>query len=89
MYINLSSDVVVKKRDIIGIFDIDNTTVDKATRKFLSTCEKNNQVVNVSYELPKSFVLCSSSKKRKNKNKKSKLYISQFASTTLVKRNLF
>ncbi len=87
MYLNLSSDIVVKKSDIIGIFDIDNTTVDKATRKFLAKCQKNGEVVNVSYELPKSFILCS--KKNKKGKKTNKLYISQFSSSTLVKRNLF
>ena len=80
MYIHLGQETVVKEEDIIGIFDLDSTTVSKHTRKFLEIAEKKNRVVNVSFELPKSFVLCA------NKGK-SKVYISQLSSLTLQKRS--
>ncbi len=79
MYIHLGGDYVVPEDEIIGIFDLENTTVSKNTRDFLNLSEKNNQVINVSYELPKSFVLTS-------KNNKNKVYISQISPTTLYKR---
>ena len=80
MYIHLGQETVVKEEDIIGIFDLDSTTVSKHTRKFLEIAEKKKRVVNVSFELPKSFVLC------ENKGK-SKVYISQLSSLTLQKRS--
>ena len=40
MYLHLGEQKVVKKRDIIGIFDMDNTTVMKSTRTFLNNAEK-------------------------------------------------
>lgn len=90
MYLHLGAEIIVKNSDIIGIFDMDNTTINKSTRNFLAKCEKNKEVVNVSYELPKTFVLCNKkSKNKRNKHKKNRLYISQLASSTLVKRNLF
>ncbi|MBR4099616.1 MAG: DUF370 domain-containing protein [Clostridia bacterium] len=79
MYIHLGGEYVVFQDDIIGIFDLENTTVSKATRKFLNLSEKRKEVINVSYELPKSFILTS----KKNKNK---VYISQISPGTLNKR---
>ncbi len=79
MYIHLGQETVVKDEEIIGIFDLDSSTVSKHTRKFLNLAEKRKEVINVSFELPKSFVLC-------NKDKKNKVYISQISSATLLKR---
>lgn len=80
MFLHLGQDTVVKFEDIIGIFDMDTTTVQKNSREFLNKAEKNGEIINVSYELPKSFVVC-------NKNKKNKVYISQISSSTLQKRS--
>lgn len=82
MYIHLGQETVVKEDEIVGIFDLDSTTVSKHSRKFLNLAEKRKEVINVSYELPKSFVLC-------NKNKENKVYISQISSQTLLKRSGF
>ena len=80
MFVHLGVDSVVKEDDIIGIFDLDSTTVSKHTRKFLNEAEKQKQVINVSFELPKSFVLC-------GKKKNTMVYISQLSSSTLYKRS--
>lgn len=82
MYIHLGQEKVIKSKDVIGIFDLDSTTVSKHTRKFLNCAEKRGEVVTVSYELPKSFVVCS-------KKKENKIFISQLSSTTLLKRSEF
>ena len=57
MYLHLGQDTVVTVETVIGIFDIDECTVSKKTRDYLTAAEKNGNVVNVSYELPKSFVV--------------------------------
>ena len=80
MYVHLGVDSVVKEDDIIGIFDLDSTTVSKHTRKFLNEEEKQKKVINVSFELPKSFVLC-------GEKKNTLVYISQLSSSTLYKRS--
>ena len=59
MYIYLGGDTAISTSDIIGVFDMDTSTVNKATRDYLSQSEKNNKIVYVNYELPKSFVVCS------------------------------
>ena len=83
MFIHLGQDTVVNDKDIVGIFDIENTTISKSTRNFLNFSEKRKEVFNVSYEMPKSFIVCSRGKKDK------KVYISQISSSTLQKRSEF
>ena len=39
MYIHLGQDTVVKKESIIGIFDMDTSTVSGITRNFLNLAE--------------------------------------------------
>ena len=80
MFLHLGQNTVIHQDDIIGIFDLDNTTVSKKTRDFLAKKEKEGRVVNVSYELPKSFVLC------ENRNKEITVYITQISTSTLIKR---
>ena len=81
MYLHLGNETVIKTDDIIGIFDLDTSTVSKHTRNYLSMCEKNKEAFTVSYELPKSFILC-------NEEKGQKIYIGQLSSKTIQKRLL-
>lgn len=79
MYLHLGQDTVVTTDKIIGIFDIDRCTISKKTRDYLTAAEKEKRVINVSYELPKSFVVC--------ENEGGVLvYISQISSKTLYSR---
>ena len=57
MYVGIGGDMAVRDRSIIGIFDLDNTTTSRHTRRFLSEAEQHGVVLDVSGELPKSFVL--------------------------------
>lgn len=79
MYLHLGNDAVVRTGDIVGIFDIENTTTGKTTGFLLDRAEKQGNVVNVSYEMPKSFVVCF-------EKKKEKIYICQLSASTLRKR---
>ncbi|MBQ8134833.1 MAG: DUF370 domain-containing protein [Clostridia bacterium] len=79
MYLHIGGDTVVNTGDIIGIFDMDQSTVSYKTREFLSEAQKNGEIINVSYELPRSFVLC-------RENNQCKIYICQLSPVTLMKR---
>lgn len=79
MYLHLGQDTVVTTDKIIGIFDIDRCTISKKTRDYLTAAEKEKRVINVSYELPKSFVVCKS-------DSGVVVYISQISSKTLLGR---
>lgn len=80
MYLHLGENTVVTTKSILGIFDLDTTTISKNTRDYLTKAEKEGNVINVSTELPKSFIVCS-------ENNKTTVYISQISSRTLLKRN--
>ncbi len=80
MYLHLGQDTVVRTGSIIGVFDLDNTTVSKHTRSFLTKAQQEGRVVNVSAELPKSFILCA-------EEGVQRVYLSQLAPVTLLKRS--
>ncbi len=79
MYVNIGSDMAVRDTSIIGIFDLDNTTCSKHTRNFLKEAEQSGEVVTVTEDLPKSFLLTS-------EYGMNKVYLCQFNATTLEKR---
>ena len=79
MYLHLGSDTVVNINDIIGIFDMDNTTVAHQTRNFLSKAQKKGIVTDVTEDLPKSFIVTEC-------GGKTRVYISSLAPRTLLKR---
>lgn len=80
MYLHLGRDVMVKLSSVVGIFDLENTSQSRLTRKFLETAEKAGRVVNIGEELPKSFAVC-------QENGKTIVYISQISAATLLKRS--
>ena len=86
MYIHLGQDTVVSTDSIIGIFDIENTSVSRDTKAFFRGCEAAGGVINVcsqqdplQVELPKSLIIC-------GERGKTRIYISQISSATLRKR---
>lgn len=80
MYLHLGSSVVIHQDDILGVFDLDNTTCSRITRDFLSRAEREGRVVSAGDDLPKSFLLC------RDRQGKTKIYLSQLATATLLKR---
>lgn len=79
MYLHIGGQAVVKQRDIVAILDLETTSVSKKTKEFLKINEKNGNVINVSEDIPKSYIIC-------REDGKDKIYISQISSMTLLKR---
>ena len=52
----LGRDYVLNDRDIIGIFNLETTTISPRGREFLNYAQKNGAVVSLSDELPQSYV---------------------------------
>lgn len=69
--------------EIVGIFDMETSTISKISRAYLAQAEKSGHVVNVSAELPKSFVVC------QKEDGQVTVYISQISTSTLRKRTGF
>jgi hypothetical protein len=79
MYVHLGGDTVVLQKDIIAIFDLELTSISKITREFLHVAEEEGFVVNVSEDLPKSYILTET-------DNESRVYISPISAATLLKR---
>lgn len=79
MYLQIGTEDFIKTEDIIGIFDLDNTTVNKATREYLNSAQKEDIVRTVSFDLPKSFIVT-------EENGKRRVYISALNTATIYKR---
>ncbi len=79
MFLHAGNRISVKKKEIIGIFDLDTATLVKTTRDFLTQAEKKGRVKNVSSELPKSFILT-------GKDQDAPIYISPISAQTLTER---
>lgn len=79
MYISIGGDMAVRERTVIGIFDLDNTSFSRHTRAFLTEAEKQGEVVDVSGELPKSFLLT-------EEFGMHRVYLTQFNASIMEKR---
>ncbi len=80
MYLHIGQETVVPMREIVGIFDMENTTISKNTRSFLNDAQRSGRVVTVGDDLPKSFVVC------QRGDEPPTVYISQISCATLLKR---
>ena len=80
MYLFLGQSTVIRWRDIVGVFDLDNTSTSQLTKAFLRRAQQSGRIVEVSPgELPKSFILC-------QEDGQTKVYLSQISPATLKKR---
>ena len=79
MYLHLGGDTVIRTENVVGIFDLENSSVSRHTKNYLSKVTKDKKVVNVSFELPKSFIVCL-------EDGEERVYISQISTSTLIKR---
>ncbi len=75
MFLFLGGEVSVYSKDIIGIFDIEECSVSRTTADFLNSCQKRSQIVNISEDMPKSFIVTT-----------DKTYISNVSNNTIRKR---
>lgn len=75
LFLSVSRNISVDTEIIIGIFDMDTSTVSPETRSFLRALQSDEKLVSDVRDIPKSFVVT-----------KNKTYLSQLASQTLGER---
>ncbi len=78
MYLSIGNDMAVRQVNIVGIFDLDNTSTSKRTRQFLANAEKEGMVVPCD-DLPKAFILTS-------EYGMMRVYLTALSAATLEKR---
>ena len=79
MYLSIGNDMAVRDTSIIGIFDLDNSTTSKHTLNFLREAEKRGEVIDVSGNLPKSYVIT-------EEFGLQRVYLTQYNAAVLEKR---
>jgi len=67
MFVHIGNGKSVPKKNIIGIFDLDSSTVTKQGKDFINRKEKEGLVEYDDEDLPRSFVLCKEGDKYKVK----------------------
>ena len=80
MYLHLGQNVMAPSQDVIGIFDLDNTTWSFRTRRFLERAEQEGRAIWLTEDLPRSFILADS------RWGEPVVYISPLSSATLAHR---
>ncbi len=80
MYLHVGKGKTVKEKNIIGIFDLDTSTVSSITKGFINKKEKEGLVEYADFDLPRSFVLC-------EEKKKYKIILSRISSSGLKERS--
>ena len=58
VYLHLGQNEIIPQRRVIGIFDLDKCSYEKRTRDYLAAAEKEGVVLDISGDLPRSFVVC-------------------------------
>jgi hypothetical protein len=80
-YLHIGQNVMLEKKRIIGIFDLDNTSTAKDTRAFLRSAEEDGVVQSACEDIPRSFILCD------HPYHKQIIYLSQLNAQTLLRRS--
>ena len=80
MYLHIGQNEILPDHRIIGIFDLDKCSYGKRTREYLAAAEAGGVVLDISGEIPKSFVVCDHPYHRQI------VYLSQLNASTLKNR---
>ena len=80
MYLHLGEDTIVPEKSVVAVCDLDNASASHITRAFLKRAQQEGRVVNVTEELPRSFVLC------REEDGGDRVYLSLLNAATLAKR---
>jgi hypothetical protein len=79
MYLHAGNNFIVNTDEIIGIFDMDNTTVSRLGKGFLARAQSDGEIINAAETLPKSYIVS-------NRNGRTKVFISSISSRVLATR---
>ena len=79
-YLHLGQSQIVPGHRVIGIFDLDKCSTSKRTREYLAAADEEGVVLDISGDIPKSFVVCDHPYHRQI------VYLSQLNSSTLRSR---
>lgn len=79
MYVDIGMDLAVRTSQVLGVFDLDNTSWSKRTREFLEKAQTDGSLIEATDELPKSFVLT-------QEYGQTRVYLTKYNASVLAKR---
>lgn len=79
MFVNIGANTIIKKKDIVAVFDIETTTGSETTREYLRRSNKRSEIVTLTEDLPRAMVLC-------NSRNGMALYITDVSSAAIKRR---
>ncbi len=79
MYLNIGGDFSVRSESVVGVFDLDNTSCSKWTRKFLAEAQRAGAIVEATDELPKSFLVAA-------EYGQTRVYLTKYNAAVLTRR---
>ena len=80
MYLHIGNGITVRKKSIIGIFDLDSSTVSAVTKRYINKNEKEGNIIYGDSDLPRTFVL---HEEGSGEEKKHKIKLSRISSQGL------
>ena len=80
MFLHIGNDIIIKKSDVVGIFELDGKITTKDIKKYLNVMQKENRLVSAGEDLPKSFIITVS-------DEGEKVYLSHISVSSLQKRS--
>ncbi len=75
MFLFIGGDKTIRTKELIGIFNIEECSVSRITADYLANCQKTGKISEVSFDLPKSFIVTD-----------NKTYLSNVSNDTIRKR---
>ena len=57
MYLHIGNGINIRKKSIIGIFDLDSSTISSVTKKYINKNEKEGNILYQDTDLPRTFIL--------------------------------
>ena len=79
MFLHIGNDIMIKKSDIVGIFELDGKLTTKETKDFLNRAQEKRELESAGYDLPKSFIIVKD-------EEGEKVYLSHISVSSLLKR---
>lgn len=86
LYTHIGADRLVRKRDIIGFFDLDGAVTPEITAEFLKLAELDGITSSAGDDLPRSFVLMSDKRNSRCRTEKMAVIFSHISSSSLALR---
>jgi hypothetical protein len=83
MYLHIGNGITVRKKNVIGIFDLDSATVSQVTKRYINKNEKAGNILYGDSDLPRTFLL---HEENSNGKKVYKIKLSRISSHGLKMR---